>query len=209
MTRTLYNCSFVVLLRPTIHTLDDRQSFDISALLDSGATGCYIEEGFAQAKALNLESLPCAIPVYNADGSLNEGGPIRHVVNLCLQIDDHDEVFPFAVMKTGKSDIIIGFEWLRKHNPTIDWWSGSISFDRCPPTCSYHPLDPDIGDGQRPIAAVMRKHLEEGDCLWVTTMHEKTADERASREAVESIGRNCMSQQCLQRKAEEVLKNGS
>ena len=137
---------------------------------------------------------------------MNEGGPIHHVVNLRLQIDDHDEVFPFAVTKTGKSDIIIGFEWLRKHNPMIDWQSGSISFDRCPPTCSYHPLDPNIGDGQCPIAATMREHLEEGDRLWVTTMREETADERASREAVESITRNCMSQQRSQRKAEEALK---
>ena len=55
----------------------------------------------------------------------------------------------------------------------------------------------------------MRKHLEEGDCLWVTTMREKTADERASREAVESIAHNCMSQQRSQQKAEEALKNGS
>ncbi|KAG2119662.1 uncharacterized protein F5147DRAFT_564018, partial [Suillus discolor] len=52
------------------------RTFDLKALLDSGATGCYIDEGFARAKGLTLESLPRPIPVYNADGSHNEGGPI-------------------------------------------------------------------------------------------------------------------------------------
>lgn len=47
-----------VVMPVTIGTLDDQRTFQLNALLDCGATGCYIEEGFAQAKGLNLESLP-------------------------------------------------------------------------------------------------------------------------------------------------------
>ncbi|KAG2749343.1 hypothetical protein P692DRAFT_20668504, partial [Suillus brevipes Sb2] len=85
----------------TIGTLDDQRTFQLNALLDCGATGCYIDEGFARAKGLNLESLPRPIPVYNADGSHNEGGPIRSVVKLRLQVQDHIEVFNFAVTNIG------------------------------------------------------------------------------------------------------------
>jgi hypothetical protein len=59
-----------------ICTLDDQHTFELNALLDCGATGCYIDEGFAHAKGLNLDPLPRLIPVYNADGLQNEGGPI-------------------------------------------------------------------------------------------------------------------------------------
>ncbi|KAF9218450.1 hypothetical protein BS17DRAFT_720791, partial [Gyrodon lividus] len=84
----------------------------VGGILDCGATGGYIDEGFAHAKGLNLEHLPRAIPVYNADGSFNEGGPICYIVNLQIQICDHIENYPFAVINTGKSQLIIGYDWL-------------------------------------------------------------------------------------------------
>ncbi|KAJ8587818.1 hypothetical protein M405DRAFT_714825, partial [Rhizopogon salebrosus TDB-379] len=54
-----------------VSTLDDQRTFHLQGLLDSGATGCYIDEGFIRAKGINLEPLPRPIPVYNADGSHN------------------------------------------------------------------------------------------------------------------------------------------
>ncbi|KAJ8581514.1 hypothetical protein M405DRAFT_751682 [Rhizopogon salebrosus TDB-379] len=59
-----------------ITTLDDQCTFDLHRLLDSGATGCYVDEGLVRAKGINLEPLPRPIPVYNANGSHNTGGPI-------------------------------------------------------------------------------------------------------------------------------------
>ncbi|KIK14274.1 hypothetical protein PISMIDRAFT_25426 [Pisolithus microcarpus 441] len=40
-----------VLLPVVIRTLDDQRSFQLNALLDSGASGCYIDERFARAKS--------------------------------------------------------------------------------------------------------------------------------------------------------------
>jgi hypothetical protein len=124
-----------VMIPVVIETLDDRRGFTLDALLDCGATGCYVDEGFAKSKFLNMERLPRPIPVYNADGTHNEGGPIEHVVNLRLQIGSHSEVFPFAVTNTGKTDLIIGYTWLREHNPSVDWKTGKLTFNRCPPEC--------------------------------------------------------------------------
>ncbi|KIK72112.1 hypothetical protein PAXRUDRAFT_22386 [Paxillus rubicundulus Ve08.2h10] len=135
-----------IMVPTVIQTLDDRRTFDVDGLLDCGATGGYIDEGFARAKGLNLERLPRAIPVYNADGTFNEGGPIRYVVHLRIQIRDHVENYPFAVANTGKSQLIIGYDWLRKHNPMVDWQTGLIVFNRCPPVCHRnvpHFKDPD------------------------------------------------------------------
>ena len=79
-----------------------------------------------RAKGINLEPLPRPIPVYNADGSHNAGGPIRTIAKLRLHIADHVEVRNFTVTNTGKADVIIGFDWLRKHNPLVDWRTGHI-----------------------------------------------------------------------------------
>ncbi|KAJ7674368.1 hypothetical protein B0H17DRAFT_946543 [Mycena rosella] len=35
----------------------------------------------------------------------------------------------------GQSNVIIGFNWLKQHNPNIDWQKGEITFSRCPPEC--------------------------------------------------------------------------
>jgi predicted aspartyl protease len=115
-----------------IETTDDWRGFTIDALLDCGATGCYIDEGFAKSKFLNMKHLPRSIPVYNADGTHNEGGPIQFTVDLRITIGNHTEVFPFAVTNTGKTDIIVGYNWLHLHNPSVDWKTGTLKFNRCP-----------------------------------------------------------------------------
>ena len=128
--RQINNAS--VMIPTIIETLTDRRGFTMEALLNCGAMGCYIDEGFANAKNLPMDHLPRPVPVYNADGSHNEGGPITHTVTLQLRVKDHIEVFPFTVTNTRKTDIIIGFNWLQKHNPNVDWKTGSITFDWCP-----------------------------------------------------------------------------
>ncbi|KAF8440223.1 hypothetical protein L210DRAFT_3401335, partial [Boletus edulis BED1] len=35
----------------------------------------------------------------------------------------------------GKTNIIIGYNWLNQHNPDVDWWTGQILFNQCPHSC--------------------------------------------------------------------------
>ncbi|KAI6095597.1 hypothetical protein F5141DRAFT_980355, partial [Pisolithus sp. B1] len=62
------------------------------------------------------------------DGTLNEAGPVHSTVDLLLLISDHSETFTCVVTNTGKSPLVIGFDWLCKHNPSINWHMGKISF---------------------------------------------------------------------------------
>ena len=72
--RRINNTSVMV---PTvIETLTDKRGFVVEALLDCRVTGCYIDDGFVTAKSFPTEQLPRPVPVYNADGTHNEGGPI-------------------------------------------------------------------------------------------------------------------------------------
>lgn len=110
----------LVLLPVTIQTLNDYRSLQADALLDSGAMRCYIDTGYVQAESLNLTPLPYMVPVYNADGTPNEVGPIHHTVELHLQIEDHKEILVCAVTNTDKMPLIIGFDWLHKYNLLVD-----------------------------------------------------------------------------------------
>ena len=77
------------------------------------------------------------MPVHNADGTLNKNGSITDYVFLRLSVGDHTEQLKFAVADLGTHDLFIGHEWLKLHNPNIDWKTSEIKFDQCPKECGY------------------------------------------------------------------------
>jgi transposase InsO family protein len=74
--------------------------------------------------------------VYNIDGTLNEAGSIREVVDVVLRYKDHSERVQFAVTGLGKQDAILGYTWLKEHNPEVDWVTKEVKMSRCPGRCS-------------------------------------------------------------------------
>jgi len=51
----------------------------------------------------------------------------------------------FLVMDTGNHNILLGMDWLKAHNPNIDWAKNLIHMDRCPLLCKpRHTLGPTI-----------------------------------------------------------------
>ena len=48
----------------------------------------------------------------------------------------HKEKAVFEVCDLGKSAVILGHPWLRKHNPEINWQTGEVKMSRCPRECN-------------------------------------------------------------------------
>jgi len=119
-----------------LHTMDTHHMVDVKALLDSGATGMFIDKKFAEGNRIAIRPLNKPIRVYNVDGTLNQGGSITHEVTLMMSHKGHKEKAVFEVCDLGKSTVIIGYTWLQKHNPMIDWKTGGIKFTRCPRECN-------------------------------------------------------------------------
>jgi len=46
-------------------------------------------------------------------------------------IGDHRELIQLSVTNIGNHDIFLEYDWLQKHNPTINWKELSISLDKC------------------------------------------------------------------------------
>src|ERR1700677_2708301 len=76
------------------------------------------------------------IPVFNVDGSLNEGGSINEIVDIIMRYNTCSERMQLAVTKLGSQSMLLGFNWLRKHNPAIDWQTRDVKMVHCPSSCN-------------------------------------------------------------------------
>ena len=122
------------LVLPVVVTTEDGQSFPLSALLDSGCTHSVFSRSFAHKAQMTLKPLPVPRQSYNADGSENTAGVITHYVTLRLDVQDHSELRHFYVIDLVNQDLFLGYDWLRQHNPEIDWKTNTLSLsciDQC------------------------------------------------------------------------------
>ena len=106
-----------------------------------GCTGSCIDSGFAAKYGFTTHKAPVSVTVYNADGSVNECGKITEYVEARLSVGDHAERIHLGVVKLGNADIFLGHDWLSHHNPSIDWFQGTLHFDRCPGQCGFREED--------------------------------------------------------------------
>jgi hypothetical protein len=123
-------------IKVEIVTTDTQEAKSIEALLDCGADGLFIDRDYVRENRLTARALTRAIPVYNVDGTPNEAGSICEVVDVVLRYRDHSAWAHFAVTGLGNQEMILGYSWLREHNPEVDWSTGKVKMSRCPGRCS-------------------------------------------------------------------------
>ena len=64
-------------LKIEIESADTTRKKLVTTLVDSGATGEFIDRDYAKSCQFNLVKLTQPIPVYNVDGTPNEAGSVR------------------------------------------------------------------------------------------------------------------------------------
>jgi len=124
-----------LLLPVEIRTTDTSELHSVKALLDSGATRSFIDKDFVCSKGINTQTLSYNIPVFNVDGFPNEAGQISKVVDVLLHYKTHSERMLLAVSGLGKQSLILGYNWLKDHNPKVDWEKEEVEMTRCPLRC--------------------------------------------------------------------------
>lgn len=127
-------------LKIYLESVSSHQPMGVTALLDSGATGLFIDSDFVHAKNFTTKKLPRAVPVYNIDGTLNNDGHIRETVDLIVHYQDHTERATFFVTALGGVPVILGHPWLEQHNPVINWQTGEVVMSHCPDDCQMHHI---------------------------------------------------------------------
>ena len=132
---TLYARRTLIIFPIEISTMDTSKVHSIKALLDSRATGNFIDQDFVCIKGINTQSISRPIPVYNVDGSPNEAGQISEVVDVVLYYKTHSKRTLLAVSSLRGQSMILGYTWLKNHNPKVNWQTGELQMNRCPPQC--------------------------------------------------------------------------
>ena len=125
-----------VTLNVGLKTVDTHAMVDVDALLDCGATGLFINRALVHNNGICTCKLEHPITVYNIDGMINQGGSIMEEVTLIMSHQGHKERAVFEVCDLGKTNLIIGYTWLRKHNPEVNWQTGEVEMTRCPRECN-------------------------------------------------------------------------
>jgi hypothetical protein len=98
----------------------------VETLIDSSAGGLFIDQNYAKNFDINYLDEP--VKAYNIDRTENKRGTINAYVNLEFSLGEQKFKERFYVTVLGKQRIILGFPWLHKYNPIIDWKKGEITF---------------------------------------------------------------------------------
>ena len=86
-------------------------------LIDSGAGGKFIDQNYAKAIGLKIETLETPLRAYNVDGTENKRGTIKNYVNVNTEINGRKIPIELLITRLGKEQIILGFPWLNEYNP--------------------------------------------------------------------------------------------
>ena len=116
-------------------TKDTHKTFCKQALIDSGSTSLCISQKFVKENNLDTIQLPFPITCYNADRTTNKNGSVMEVTRMNMTIGDHQELIQLSVTNLGNHDLFLGYDWLQKHNPSINWRDSSISLQNCQQWC--------------------------------------------------------------------------
>ena len=122
-----------IILPIEISTTDTSEVHSVKALLDSGATDNFINQDFVQMKGISTWSISCPILVYNVDSSPNEVGQISEVVDIVLHYKTHSKRTLLTVSSLRRQSMILGYTWLKDHNLEVNWQTGEVQMNQCPP----------------------------------------------------------------------------
>ena len=98
----------------------------LATLIDSGSDANIIDNDLARQLGVSRIRLPVPVPANALDGRLL--GTVTHqtVPIHMLLSGNHHETIQFHILSSPRHPLLLGFPWLRRHNPHLDWTTGAI-----------------------------------------------------------------------------------
>jgi hypothetical protein len=96
------------------------------ALIDSGATGSFVSSSFVSRHRLPLAKASAASCVTLADGHTQEAEGV--LVGTPVVMSSYSDRLDLTSTALRGYDVILGMEWLVRHNPAVDWRTAAVSF---------------------------------------------------------------------------------
>lgn len=138
--------SYDHLFLPITLSFPNRKPISTFAFLDSGATRSHISESFVSVHSVPTRRLDVPQIVHTVDDRpLLSGALTDEAVAHLSILGSHSEHLSLGVVSMSYP-IILGLDWLKRHNPLIDWKSGTLSLTCCQPdaagTLLVHSIPP-------------------------------------------------------------------
>uniref|UniRef100_A0A3B3HJB6 Gypsy retrotransposon integrase-like protein 1 n=1 Tax=Oryzias latipes TaxID=8090 RepID=A0A3B3HJB6_ORYLA len=100
---------------------------ETKALIDSGAEHSLMDLSLVQELSLPVEVLDNAVNAAGLGGKqlsriTRRTGPV-----LVITSGNHREYHHFFITQCPQTPLILGFSWLQKHNPSLDWGSSRVT----------------------------------------------------------------------------------
>jgi len=106
----------------------------VKALVNSGYTHMGIDKQLVKDRRIQTKLINFSFEVFNTDRTKN--GEVTKVTPLEIEINGHKETLEAAVTDLNKTDMFLGYDWLVKHNPEVNWKNSTIKFTRYPGSCT-------------------------------------------------------------------------
>ena len=108
-------------------TPPDTKPVQLSALLDSGADESFIDKSVVERLGIETQALDIPLGVRALNGVCLDLVEMK-TVPLDLRLSgNHQESVSFHIIDSPHTPLVLGYPWFHKHNPHIDWPTGSFS----------------------------------------------------------------------------------
>ena len=91
-----------------LEKLENHKGVVVKALLNSRATGLFMDMAFAKEKGFIIKKLKNPLLVRNVDGTVNVKGAITHQVEYNMFFKGHVERVRMDICNLGKTEVILG-----------------------------------------------------------------------------------------------------
>jgi len=118
-------------VRVKLSMTDTHRTFCKQALVNLGSSISCISRKFVKENLINTHQLLFPITCYNANSSTNRNRSVTEVIEINMTIGDHQELIQLSVTNLDNHDLFLGYDWLQKYNPSIDWRDSLISLKNC------------------------------------------------------------------------------
>ena len=102
------------------------------ALVDSGATDCFIHPRLAERMKVGAQAFEKPKKIFNIDNTENKSGSITHFIDLKVQTKGEIKDIWFLIANIGMENLLLGYPWLAAFEPGFKWRPAIMDYTNFP-----------------------------------------------------------------------------
>jgi RNase H-like domain found in reverse transcriptase/Reverse transcriptase (RNA-dependent DNA polymerase)/Integrase zinc binding domain/Chromo (CHRromatin Organisation MOdifier) domain/Retroviral aspartyl protease len=157
----------------------------VVVMVDSGSTGDFISDTYVSQHELHEYEYKHSKTVWLADGKQHT---VSKYIECQLDIGDMSQSIQLAVLPLIGHDIILGTTWLQRHNPHINWSTGTVTVECNGKPCVLPQISEHSNRSIEVVSALqIKREVQKGEQLYLALV---TPDASTSSDSKLSMSDN-------------------